>query len=439
MIFDNLATPERSYTKQHFEKIAPLLEGLLIPELDELAKLDDGKKLHDYFINTVNLSDKRSGLHKLIAAHSPCNLAELTDPISFYQLTTKLAQDVRNKTREQIHKKIRMLGKTQAMVIIYELADSVKRHMLFNTSKLSKPEGISDAIYPLIIKLSVRDAIKHLSFEPVSIDIFSSSFKNYLNIENLNSLKILFIKSGTSNFDQCEAQINYEIKTYGESNLLKNLKTEYLNFKKFEKLISKTVKSKNIEIRRDSSIYIKILGLKTNSPNFISETYMLSKKTDLEFNLNKIIKKSQRKKARNNSSRENIRITVYIKKGTLDFLGSPPNPKKSKSVILNTLVKDFLREKEKNQSEFIKKATVPEKTEDSHQKTDFIIPIKSHEQIIKTAKKNHITIQDLINALALDALSNNTLWMLCQRAEILNAHTVTRTAQTTPYASYIEI
>ena len=439
MIFDNLATPERSYTKQHFEKIAPLLEGLLIPELDELAKLDDGKKLYDHFINIVNLSDKSSGLHKLIAAHSPCNLAELTDPISFYQLTTKLAQDARNKTREQIHKKIRMLGKVQAMIIIYELADPVKRHMLFNTSKLSNPDDISDAIYPLIIKLSVRDAIKHLSFEPVSIDIFSSSFKNYLNIEDLNEIKILFIKYGTSNFDQCEAQINYEIKTSGESNLLKNLKTEYLNFKKFEKLISKTVKSKNIEIRRDSSIYIKILGLKTNSPNFISETYMLSKKTDLEFNLNKIIKKSQRKKARNNSSRENIRITVYIKKGTLDFLGSPPNPKKSKSVILNTLVKDFLREKEKNQSEFIKKATVPEKTEDSHQKTDFIIPIKSHEQIIKTAKKNHITIQDLINALALDALSNNTLWMLCQRAEILNAHTVTRTAQTTPYASYIEI
>lgn len=436
MIFDNLATPERSYTKQHFEKIAPLLEGLLIPELDELAKLDDGKKLHDYFINTVNLSDKRSGLHKLIAAHSPCNLAELTDPISFYQLTTKLAQDVRNKTREQIHKKIRMLGKTQAMVIIYELADSVKRHMLFNTSKLSKPEGISDAIYPLIIKLSVRDAIKHLSFEPVSIDIFSSSFKNYLNIENLNSLKILFIKSGTSNFDQCEAQINYEIKTYGESNLLKNLKTEYLNFKKFEKLISKTVKSKNIEIRRDSSIYIKILGLKTNSPNFISETYMLSKKTDLEFNLNKIIKKSQRKKARNNSSRENIRVTVYIKKEIWDFLCSPLNPKKSKSVILNTLVKDFLREKEKIQSEFIKKATVPKKTKDSHQKTDFIIPINSHEKLTKTAKKYCITIQDLINALAQDSISRSTLFQIYQRGKIINSNMVTTTAQITPIASY---
>lgn len=349
---------------------------------------------------------------------------ELVNPVLLYGLTANLAQEVQRKIQKIIQQKINHLGKTEVLLTIYELEDVNKRQVIFNTYNPLHLEDFRELAGLLIQKLSAADALNQLSFKPVNIDFFSNNFKLYINIENLSSQGIMLIKSGLSNFEQCHIKINSEIKSTGNSKLLDFLKAQEKKFSAFEKLLLKTLNSKEYEIRNDSTNFIKSLGFNIKNPEFTASFYMLSKEIYLDKRLRNFIKKHQRKKARKKMNLHKVTASVFLKKGVLEFLCSPPNPKKSKAEFLCTIVSGFVNIKATDQSRFIKAAVIHLKTEHSHQKIDFTLPKKTYEQFKKTAKNHKITVQDLINALVEHALSKNTLWILTQQAEILNAHMV---------------
>lgn len=420
-MFINIFTaPKTEHSQQHFKSTALLLKNIRLTELYEIASLSSQNDLHKQF--TAHEKSRSEELRKLINAHLPALQYAPSELSLRYELIIKLAKEARNA----IQKKTTSLSKIEAMVVIHELEEENKKQVRFNTCDFSSSNEVRGWINFLIQNLTVGEAIEHLSFKAVNIDYFSNSFQHYINLKDLHPYKITFIKHGISRFEQCQAKINYEFKKVGKSILLDSLNNEYKKFIAFEKLLEKIFDSRNPEIISESIIYIKNIGIETNNSFLMINLYMHPQRTEIEKKLRSFIKKTQRKKARKKSNNENYRCSVYVTKGILEFLGSHSNSKKSKATILRSLVNDFLNANANDQSRLFNEVVIYEKTEHSHQKTDFTIPKKTHKQLTKIAKKNNITIQDLINSLVEDALIKNPYSLLVSREEITNAKTFTQ-------------
>ena len=423
MFIDIFTTPKTTNSKQHFEITALLLKNIRLSELYEIASLSSEYDLHKKFI--ANEKNRSEGLRKLINAHLPALQFDPSELSLRYELIIKLAK----KVRTAIQKKMLSLSKIENVVILYELTKKNKIKLMLSTLDLLYIEEIGELVNYLVQNLTVGLVIKYLSFKAVDIDYFNNNFQKYINLSNHENYESILIKYGVSYFDQCQAKISYELKTRGNSELLHSLNSQYKNFKVFEKLLEKTLDSRNPDIRSESIVYIKNLGFEINNSYFTANLYVHPQRAEVVKKLRSFIKNAQRKKARKKNSNENYRLTVYVTKGILEFLGTSPNPRKSKAEILRFLVDDFLNAKAKDQSRFLKTAVISDKTKHSHQKTDFTIPKKTYEHLTKTAKNNNITIQDLINVLTRYALSQNPFFLVLQQTEIINTSMVTQEAK----------
>lgn len=420
-MFINIFTaPKTEHSQQHFKSTALLIKNTQLSELYKITSLSSENDLHKQF--TTHIKSRSEELNKIISAHLLALRYDPKELILRYKLIIKMAKEVRNA----IQKKIDSLSRIQAVAILHELEKEDKSNLVLRTSDLLYIEEIGELVKYLAQDLTVGAVIEHLSFKAIDIDYFSINFQRYINSLNHANYKNMLIKYGISYFEQCQAEINYEFKKAGRSVLLDSLNNEYKKFITFEKLLEKTFRSRNPDIRSESIIYIKNIGIETNNSFLMINLYMHPQRTEIEKKLRSFIKNAQRKKARKKSNNENYRCSVYVTKGILEFLGSHSNSKKSKATILRSLVNDFLNANANDQSRLFNEVVIYEKTEHSHQKTDFTIPKKTHKQLTKIAKKNNITIQDLINSLVEDALIKNPYSLVVSREEITNAKTFTQ-------------
>lgn len=260
------------------------------------------------------------------------------------------------------------------------------------------------------------------SYRPIKLDFIDQDFKKTIENIDLTYFNIFSAQDGLSKYDQCINIIDTDIALSKNPPLLDFLKEGNTHFKKWKKILSKTLYSTDPYVRIESKKYIKDIGLNEHSNDLIFNLMNYAPNKWIENELREIIRKAQQKNSKSKLNKHNFIRTVLIQKGSVESLQLTTFNKKSKARVLLILFERFLKMSNDEKLKIIEKTHPPIKTKDSHKKTDFTVPVSLNIKIDKYLNRHRISMQELTNILVSNAHPITPDWLIAH-SKMINEYT----------------
>lgn len=410
---NSAALNQAIFIMQINEEVEPIINGMTLSNIREIASQKSIKELHSYLSKNKDNSKLKSLKRSEYS----------NEPSVFYDRILKTTQ----KKYRQIRQQIGQLDRLEALTIIQRLGESKQVTLLFGTQDLFRIYDRTPIIFDLLKNYTFNETIKVTSFKAERFEKSDQDFKKIINKMDLTEFLIHDVPTGVSKFDQCEALINNQRMFSGKTELSDLLAKTSEAFELLKRVVNRALKSRNGEIRKKSIKYLETLNLNFKSSDIAIDIFFMANSESVKETLENIILITQKKASRDRKAQELTRISVVIEKGQLELLTSQIRFGQSKNDVMRELFEQFLEKPYAEQLKIIDKTAVLERKEKSHIGSDFMVYHQTKDKLDKFLMRHPASMQRISNALVNYSIEN--LSWLVKKAEQQEKNQTKKAAQ----------